>query len=92
MLLCEPDCNIRVDLVFLSHVLGLATFCAWRAYIGQPISWRIIGTILGIIGLFVVGLVVEGRGHGDLEFAIFVLGTLTIGIYAFKSTSKTNPS
>ena len=27
--LCETDCNIRVDLVFFLPILGLATYCAY---------------------------------------------------------------
>ena len=30
--LCDADCNIRVDLVFFYPILGLATYAAWQAY------------------------------------------------------------
>jgi hypothetical protein len=90
--LCDSDCNIRVDLVFLFPILGLATYCAYQSYIGRPGQTKIIGTVLGIIGLLVLGLVVEGYGYNNLAFFGFVLGALAIGIYAFKSRSKTNPS
>ena len=90
--LCDANCNIRVDLVFFFPILGLATFCAHRAYTGRPIPWKVIGVVVGIIGLFVFGLVVEGYGYKTLGSAVFVLGALAIGIYAFKSRSKTNPS
>ena len=34
--LCEKDCNIRVDLVFFFPLLALASFCARQAYMGRP--------------------------------------------------------
>ena len=34
--LCDADCNIRVDLVFFFPILGLATFCAYQSYMGRP--------------------------------------------------------
>jgi uncharacterized membrane protein len=34
--LCDADCNIRVDLVFLLPILGIATFHAYRSYMGPP--------------------------------------------------------
>ena len=30
--LCDADCNIRVDLVFFIPILGIATFYAYRSY------------------------------------------------------------
>jgi len=30
--LCDADCNIRVDLVFIFPILGLATLSAYQAY------------------------------------------------------------
>ena len=30
--LCDSDCNIRVDLVFFFPILGLATLSAYQAY------------------------------------------------------------
>src|SRR6187551_487723 len=61
--LCDADCNIRVDLVFFFPILGLATFCAYQSYMGRPGQTMVVGIVLGIIGLFVVGLLVESRGH-----------------------------
>ena len=34
--LCEAHCNIRVDLVLFIPILGIATFCAYQAYVGRP--------------------------------------------------------
>jgi len=86
--LCDANCNIRVDLVFFIPILGLATFCAYQSYIGRPGQLKVIGTVLGIIGLLVLGLVVESYGHGDLAFAGFVAGVLAIVVYAVKSRSR----
>ena len=30
--LCDANCNIRVDLVFFFPILGLATYAAYQAY------------------------------------------------------------
>jgi hypothetical protein len=86
--LCEADCNIRVDLVFLLPVLGLATFCAYQAYMGRPGQMKIIGTVLGAIGLFALGLVAEHHGYGALS-GIAILGIVAIVVYAFRSRSRT---
>jgi hypothetical protein len=90
--LCDGDCNIRVDLVFFFPILGLATFCAYQSYMGQPGQLKIIGTVLGIIGLLVFGLLVESYGYGDLGAVGFVVGVLAIGVYVIKSRSRTSRS
>ena len=88
--LCDADCNIRVDLVFLFPILGLATFCAYQSYMGRPSPWKVVGIVLGIIGLVVLGLVAEGYGYGALANVVTV-GALALGVvYAIKSRSKTN--
>lgn len=88
--LCDADCNIRVDLVFFIPILGLATFCAYQSYMGRPGQQKVIGMVLGAIGLFVFGLVLESFGYGDVAGVAVVLGVLAIGVYAFKSRSKIN--
>jgi peptidoglycan/LPS O-acetylase OafA/YrhL len=88
--LCEKDCNIRVDLVFFFPILGLATYCAYQAYNGRPGQMKIIGSVLGVIGLFALGLVAENHGYGNLAFAAVVLGVLAIAVYAFRSKSRPN--
>jgi len=88
--LCEADCNIRVDLVFFIPILGLATYWAYQSYMGRSGQQKVVGMVLGVIGLFVFGLLVESYGYRDLASVIFVVGTLAIVLYAFKSRSKTN--
>ncbi len=88
--LCETDCNIRVDLVFFFPILGLATFCAYQSYIGRPGQHKVIGTVLGAIALFVFALVAESHGYGALA-SVVVAGALVISlVYAIKSRSVTN--
>ena len=79
--LCDSDCNIRVDLVFFFPILALATFCAYQSYEGRPGQMMIIGTVLGVIGLLVVALVVEGFGYTTLSLVLFA-GALAISVYA----------
>ena len=87
--LCDASCNIRVDLVFFLPILALATFCAYRSYLGYPGQHKIIGIVLGVIGLIVLGLVAESHGYGDLAFVV-VGGALAIGlVYAIRSKSAT---
>jgi len=88
--LCDANCNIRVDLVLLFPILGLATFCAYQAYMGRPGQMKIIGSVLGVLGLLVLGLVVESYGYGNLAAVGFVVGALAIGVYVVKSRSRTN--
>ena len=52
--LCDANCNIRVDLVLFFPVLGLATFCAYRSSGRRRGQMKVVGTVLGILGLFVV--------------------------------------
>ena len=68
--LCDADCNIRVDLVFFFPILGLATFWAYQSYMGRPGPYKVVGMVLGVIGLFVFGLVAEGHGYGALSSVV----------------------
>ena len=74
--LCDANCNIRVDLVFFFPILGLATFCAYQSYMGRPGQQKVIGTVLGAIGLIVFGLLAS-FGYGALAGAA-VVGALAI--------------
>jgi hypothetical protein len=87
--LCDADCNIRVDLVFFIPILLLATYCAYQSYMGRPGQGAVIGTVLGAIGLVVFALVAESFGYGALA-GVAVVGALAIGLYAIKSRSMTN--
>ena len=87
--LCDANCNIRVDLVFFFPILGLATFCAYQSYMGRPSPQKVVGTVLGTIGLVVFALLAESF-YGALAGVAVV--ALAIGLYVIKSRSKTNRS
>jgi hypothetical protein len=76
--------------VFFFPILGLATFCAYQAYMGRPGQLKIIGTVLGAIALFAFALAAEGHGYGTLAH-VTVVGALAIGaVYAIRSRSRAN--
>ena len=85
--LCDKDCNIRVDLVFFLPILGLATFWAYQSYVGQSGPAKVAGIVLGIVGLFAFGLVAEAHGYGAYAYAV-ILGVVALAIVsAIKSRS-----
>ena len=85
--LCDEKCNIRVDLVFFIPVLWLATYCAYQSYMGRPSPRKVVGTVLGVIGLVVFALVAESYGYGALSSVVIVLAII---LYVIKSRSKNN--
>jgi len=88
--LCDDKCNIRVDLVFIFPILALATWCAWRSFMGRPGQLKIIGAVLGGVGVLALGLYAEGHGYGLVFWAV-VLAAVAIGlIYAKRSKSPAN--
>ena len=84
---CDGNCNIRVDLVFFIPILWLATYCAYQSYMGRPSPHKVVGIVLGVIGLIVFGLVAESFGYGALSTVLIVLAIIA---YAIKSRSKNN--
>ena len=87
--LCDANCNIRVDLVLFFPILGIATYYAYRAYVGLPGPTRVFGMVLGAIGLIVLALVLEGFGYGVLSIVALV-GAVALVVYAIKSRPKIN--
>lgn len=90
--LCDKNCNIRVDLVFFFPILALASYWAYQSYEGRPGPAKAAGAVLGVIGLLVLALVAEGRGYGAVSNLI-MLGGLAIGLYAIwsKLRSRSKP-
>lgn len=86
--LCDRACNIRVDLVFILPVLGLATLGAYCSYRGRKIPLTAMGVVLAAIVLFLVGLVLEAFGYGDLAGIAVLLGAVAIGAYVLISGRK----
>ena len=89
--LCDANCNIRVDLVFFFPILFMATFYAYRSYVGLPSQLRGVGIVLGVIGLVVFALLVESFGYTALS-GVAIAGALAMGVYAIKSKFMTNRS
>jgi hypothetical protein len=85
--LCDANCNIRVDLVFFIPILALANYWAYQSYMGRSGPQKVVGAILAIVGLLTFGLVAEAYGYGTFAYVI-ILGVLAIAIvYAIKSRS-----
>lgn len=89
--LCDKDCNIRVDLVLFFPVLGVATFLAYRASqrpLGQP---TFAGWLLGAIGVMIAALLVGAFGYTAYAWAAGA-AALAIGAYAVKVKVTTKPA
>ena len=87
--LCDANCNIRVDLVFFIPILALATYCAYQSYMGRPSPNKLVGTVLGVIGLIVFGLVAESFGYGTLSSVVIVLAIVAYGIKLRSENNRT---
>jgi len=74
--------------VFFFPILGLATFCAYQSYMGRTGHQKVVGTVLGALGLFVFGLIAEGHGYTFLA-NVATAGLLAIGVYAIVSRIMT---
>ena len=84
--LCDANCNIRVDLVLFFPILAIATVLAYRSYMGLPSPPRVLGAILGVIvGALVVAMILGLEG-------LAVVGVVAIGIYVVRSRSKSRSS
>lgn len=86
--LCDANCNIRVDLLLFFPILGLATFWAYRSYMGRPGPQKAVGTVLAAIGLFVVALLAESFGYRTLAGAVIVGLLAAALIYGVKAKRR----
>jgi hypothetical protein len=89
--LCDANCNIRVDLLLFFPILLIATFYAYRSYMRPPGQSTVVGWVLGAIGLIVFALLAAAFGYFALAGAAGA-GALALGIYAIKSRFMTNRS
>ena len=89
--LCDANCNIRVDLVLFFPMLGIATFFAYRSYMRPPSQATVVGMGLGAIGLIVFALLAAGFGYVT-PASVAGAGALAFGIYAIKAKFTTNRS
>jgi uncharacterized membrane protein YuzA (DUF378 family) len=87
--LCDANCNIRVDLVLILPILLIATAYAVWSFRQPPGHRTITGMVLGAIGLAIVSLVTAALGYTALA-AILGLAALAIIVYAMKSKSTPN--
>ena len=82
--LCDANCNIRVDLVLFFPILGIATFCAFRAYERPPGPPTLAGMVLSAMGLIIAALLAGVFGYIAVAWAVGA-GALAIGAYAVRS-------
>ncbi len=90
--LCDKDCNIRVDLVFFIPILALATFWAYQAYVGRPGPQKVAGIVLGVIALLAFGLAAEGYGYGAPAYVVILGAIAAAVVYAIRSRSSAKRS
>jgi len=89
--LCDANCNIRVDLVLFFPILWIATFYAYRSYVRPPGRSTVVGMGLGAIGLIVFALLAAGFGYVT-PASVAGAGALAFGMYAIKARFMTNRS
>ena len=86
--LCDANCNIRVDLVLFFPILGIATWYAFRSYERPPGSPTVLGMVLGAIGLIILALLAAAFGYMAVACVAGAVA-LAIGAYAVKSRLMT---
>ena len=86
--LCDSDCNIRVDLVLFFPILGIATFCAFRAYERPPGPPTFAGMVLSAAGLVIAALLTGAFGYIAVAWAVGAVA-LALAAYAVASRFRT---
>lgn len=81
--LCDKDCNIRVDLVFMFPVLAIATYHARRAYVQPSRALMITGMFLGAVGIALLALGLWAFGF-NVWAVVAGIGALALALYAIK--------
>ena len=80
--LCDPGCNIRVDLLLFFPLLGWASYLALRKQTGNGAV-----AILAVVCLALVAWLASAFGHVALSVAAGV-GALIVAGYGVKSMRK----
>ena len=86
--LCDSDCNIRVDLVLFFPILGIAAFCALRAYERPPGPPTFAGMILGAMLMILVALLAGAFGYIAVAWGAVAVA-LALAAYAVKARFMT---
>lgn len=86
--LCDANCNIRVDLLLFIPVLYIATHYAWWTYRRPPEQRTIIGMVLGACGLLLAALLTAAFGYPT---PAWIIGAAALGLlgYAIKTKRAT---
>jgi hypothetical protein len=90
--LCDANCNIRVDLLLFIPILGLTTFWAYQSYMGRTGPQKVLSIVLGVIGLLAFGLVAEAYGYGMFAYAVILGVVAIVVVYAIRSRSAAKRS
>jgi hypothetical protein len=77
--LCDKDCNIRVDLVFLLPILVVATLNARAAYLRPAGQHSVMSWLLGAAGLAVAAMVVHLFGYPAPAVAVGGVALALVG-------------
>lgn len=81
--LCDKDCNIRVDLVLFFPVLAIATYHAYQSYQEPSQALMIRGLFLSAVGLGLAAWVVWAFGYVAFAVATGIVA-LALAAYAIK--------
>jgi hypothetical protein len=84
--LCDKDCNIRVDLVFLLPVLLISTLNARAAYLRPAGQQSVVSWLLGAAGLAVVAMAASAFGYTAPAVAVGVCA-VAVAAYAIRLAS-----
>jgi peptidoglycan/LPS O-acetylase OafA/YrhL len=82
--LCDANCDIRVDLLLFIPILYIASHYAYSSYMRPPEQHTVLGMVLGAMGLMVLALLLTAFGY-IAPACVAVLSALALGAYAVKS-------
>ncbi len=88
--LCDKDCNIRVDLVAFFPILAIATYHARRSYLEPSQALIIRGLFLSAVGLGLLAWLVWAFGYYAWSAAAGI-PALALAAYAIKLKFAAKP-